>query len=223
MNRAHHDRRSGLSWQAVASLSGIALFLVLSAVVQTGVLREADAGISLAARGYTVPPLDVAASVTAVLLSFEFSMAYAAIGTFVLWRSGAGAWSLAPFGFLALTAIELVLKILLSQPPTPSDLHRPFSYPLFTINLDGSYPSGHGIRSAYFTVLAAQLLAGRSRFRQAATLALGLVFGVLLASSRIHLGVHWTSDVVGGFLLGASAALVLGQAVQQRLAARVTI
>ncbi|MFF4834150.1 phosphatase PAP2 family protein [Streptomyces sp. NPDC001315] len=68
-----------------------------------------------------------------------------------------------------------------------------------------AFPSGHAMTA---TVVCGLLLwlfhshgAGRALWRTALTLALLSVAGVGL--TRVWLGVHWASDVVGGWLLGA--------------------
>lgn len=76
---------------------------------------------------------------------------------------------------------------------------------------DWSFPSGHATHAAAFA-LGLWLLAARNRMRRPALLCLALFTLVLLVSlSRLHLQVHWPSDVLGGWLValfwaGAAAA-----------------
>ena len=69
--------------------------------------------------------------------------------------------------------------------------------------LGPSFPSGHSAgAAACFAALALVLGRGRSR-RTHAWLAGGAAFlAVAVATSRVLLGVHWLSDVIGGLALG---------------------
>jgi undecaprenyl-diphosphatase len=66
-----------------------------------------------------------------------------------------------------------------------------------------SFPSGHATGSAAFCFAGAiVLLALNRRLRRGSFLALVLVPPILVAASRVLLGVHYLSDVVAGLLLG---------------------
>lgn len=67
-----------------------------------------------------------------------------------------------------------------------------------------AYPSGHATSAAVVYLLLASLAPPRWR---GAAWALAVAIIVLNAFSRIMLGVHWASDIVGGTLLGAAFAL----------------
>jgi undecaprenyl-diphosphatase len=77
-----------------------------------------------------------------------------------------------------------------------------------------AYPSGHASNAMAFFLLAALLLSKGNRWRVAAV-AIALTIGV----SRLALGVHWPSDVLGGWLLGTAFALG-GWAIVRRNEAR---
>ncbi len=69
--------------------------------------------------------------------------------------------------------------------------------------LGPSFPSGHTTTAAAFWAAAALLL-GRRRPRLARAVLAGAAVGiaVAVASSRVLLDLHWTSDVIGGLALG---------------------
>jgi undecaprenyl-diphosphatase len=73
-----------------------------------------------------------------------------------------------------------------------------------------SYPSGHAAGSMV-VLLTAALMMGERRLRWAAV-ALSLAIG----TTRPMLGMHWPSDVIGGWMWGASFAL-LGTGVATQL------
>ena len=73
-----------------------------------------------------------------------------------------------------------------------------------------SFPSGHatGAAATYLT-LGALLARFQSRRRlKVYLLSLAVLLTVLIGLSRLYLGVHWPSDVLAGWTLGASWALL---------------
>ena len=87
---------------------------------------------------------------------------------------------------------------------------RPDLVPHLDIVYSSSFPSGHSALSpiVYFT-LAGLVAAGEGRRAQKALL-IGAAIAVVLAIgvSRIYLGVHWPTDVLAGWALGAAVAVV---------------
>ena len=69
-----------------------------------------------------------------------------------------------------------------------------------------SFPSGHAMGSMTLAMVVI-LLAWPTRWRWPALLAAG-VFALLVATSRIYLGVHYPSDILGGWM--AAMAWVVG-------------
>jgi len=72
-----------------------------------------------------------------------------------------------------------------------------------------SFPSGHAMLSAVVFLTLGALAARFSAKRRLKALALGsaVFFSVLVGLSRIYLGVHWASDVLAGWCVGAAWAM----------------
>jgi undecaprenyl-diphosphatase len=191
-----------------------AAYAVLVLAVAAGWLRSFD--VSLARAAYFGLPCWTlnASQATSVLLAGELSLLYA--GSLALLcalrrRARVGIWLVGLL--LATVAVELCFKHGLDQ-PAPSavliGLERPdceqVSYPLTTVSTPSSLPSGYAIRTAYFGLLVAALVAARwPRLAVPARLALGLAV-LLLGATRVIVGWHWPSDVLAGLLLGAATA-----------------
>jgi undecaprenyl-diphosphatase len=81
---------------------------------------------------------------------------------------------------------------------------RPDLIPHLDVALSAAYPSGHATNAAVVYLLFALVVPTAQRGRW---LAGAVVLTVLTGLSRIALGVHWPSDVIGGWMLGAAFAL----------------
>jgi undecaprenyl-diphosphatase len=73
-----------------------------------------------------------------------------------------------------------------------------------------SFPSGHAMNSAitYLTLGTLLARAEGSRAVRIYLLAVAILLTLLIGASRVYLGVHWPSDVVAGWCVGASWASV---------------
>ena len=68
-----------------------------------------------------------------------------------------------------------------------------------------AYPSGHAANAVAFFLLAALILATK---RPVLWRSVAVAVAILIGTSRVLLGVHWPSDVIGGWLWGAACALI---------------
>lgn len=127
-----------------------------------------------------------------------------ALGAAVLWFASPRIGCRAFFGTLAADTLGDVVKALARVPrpwildptlvPVPSAQAAATSY---------SFPSGHVTNfSAFLLILAASLPAPWRR----RTLPAAIVLSLLMALSRMYLGVHTPWDVSAGFLLAAAVA-----------------
>jgi undecaprenyl-diphosphatase len=72
-----------------------------------------------------------------------------------------------------------------------------------------SFPSGHAMLSAIAYLSFGALLAGAlpSRRAKVYVLSVAVLLTALIGISRVYLGVHWPSDVLAGWCLGAAWAI----------------
>ncbi|WP_206376805.1 phosphatase PAP2 family protein [Sphingomonas sp. G-3-2-10] len=111
-------------------------------------------------------------------------------------------------GFVALSVIGGALlgtglKALFDRP-------RPDLVPHLVEVSNASFPSGHAMNSAVVFLTLGALLASTHRSRRVRIYLISVAVGLTLAVgfSRVYLGVHWPSDVVAGWCIGAAWAIL---------------
>jgi undecaprenyl-diphosphatase len=113
-------------------------------------------------------------------------------------------------GALYVAAASLTAMLLSSTLKQAFDRPRPDLVPHGAMVYSSSFPSGHSTMAAavYLTLgLVASRFVARRRLK-----ALFLVSAILVTAavgvSRVYLGVHWPSDVLAGWAIGAAWALL---------------
>lgn len=87
---------------------------------------------------------------------------------------------------------------------------RPHFWDLFyPLPSDYSFPSGHALFSLTFA-LAIIILAWNSRWRWGVLL-MGSSFAIAIAWTRLYLGVHYPSDIFGGWLIAIAWTVSMGK------------
>jgi len=120
------------------------------------------------------------------------------IGILVWWRIGRLEAIMIPVGGL-ITLVNTALKLAINRPRPSADLVH-----VLSSEQGNGFPSGH----AFFAILILGLTAYfifinlKNRVLRMLVLAGLIVLILLTGTSRVYLGVHWPSDVIGGYLIG---------------------
>lgn len=88
------------------------------------------------------------------------------------------------------------------------DRPRPEVVAHWTSFASASFPSGHAANSAiiYLTLAVTIARSVRSRALRIYVVAMAMILSFLVGLSRVYLGVHWPTDVLSGWILGAGWA-----------------
>lgn len=108
--------------------------------------------------------------------------------------------------FLVATVLALFLS---SGLKAALDRARPDLVPHATQVHTASFPSGHAMHAAanYFTLGGLFARAQKRRRIRLLVVSVAALITLLVGISRVYLGVHWPTDVLGGWALGSACAL----------------
>ena len=185
----------------------LAAFVALGSAVAAGWTAGLDQAVAIGAATHRTPFQNgVALNATAlgsgtIILLIALLVAAYAIASARPRIVLALSWTLVAF------LLDNVLKLMFQHPrPTVAMIALPDSY---------SFPSGHAVAASALYVTLALIAAGTERRTgpRRLLIASGVAVALLVAWSRVYLGVHYLSDVIGGVLLGTAGAMVAARAV----------
>ncbi len=113
--------------------------------------------------------------------------------------------------------LEIFGKLFVYHPGPPFLFYRgviDFNFPSSYAHTNYSYPSGHLTRTSFLVsaLVVYLLLKAPKKFGILPQLG-ALGFLVAMMVSRVYLGEHWTTDVIGGTLLGTSLGIFTAMTV----------
>jgi undecaprenyl-diphosphatase len=191
----------------IAGLVLLLAALVLAVVAAGRGTLPGDIAIARAVQRPTSGTIDAVAGVISLIgADFTSMIVLAVIGVGVLAFLGRRDLALFLIVAAALRAVGPVLKVLIAS-PRPS-----MEAVVIVAKADGlGFPSGHALGAALLygaiAIIALQVNANRLVARGIQIVAIAMM--ALVPLSRVRLGVHWPSDVVGGLLFGLAAVCLM--------------
>lgn len=206
------ESRALLAFAGLLVLAAWGFFGILNDVVTRDPLVLIDSSVYHLLQGLRTPFGD---SIMIALTELgDAAVTLTVVTAVLLWLLWQRAWRpaaywLAAAGFAA--SLTMAIK---------AGLGRARPFPLYEGPSMFSFPSGHTTMSmvtyGFLAVLLARELSPRGRLMAFSAI---IVWVALIAFSRLYLGAHWLSDVLGGVAFGMAWVAVLGIAYSRHSAA----
>ena len=118
----------------------------------------------------------------------------------IFWRSLGKLEGMALILSGVISTINEAFKIVIGRPRPVADLVN-----VFVVETGKSFPSGHAFMAVVVLGMMAYLIITHQtkHYLKVLTASVFTVFILWVGASRIYLGAHWMSDVIGGYVIGS--------------------
>lgn len=215
LDPSQHEARALALLMVVLIGAAWLFFGVLEDVVSGDPLVLADGAIYRALQDLRTAPGD--AMMIAITELGDTAVVVAVTIIIFLWLAWKRAWRTAAYWIAAIagaSALNTAIKVALHR-TRPGELHYS-GWSAF------SFPSGHSTINMVLYGFLAFLIARDLRPALRVSVALGFAIVIfMIAFSRLYLGAHWLSDVLGGLAFGSAWLALLGLSYLRRQTERV--
>jgi undecaprenyl-diphosphatase len=187
------------TWSVVALLSAVAFGLLLWGVLANNGLTLADQGVATFIAGHRLGWLTPVVELVTWLGSSFFIVPIGLVAGGTLWlrRRTWQPLAMLAAAFLGAAGLYDIVKPAVgrARPPAALQVGGP--------DIGRAFPSGHATQSiSFYAMLAVVLIIWYApRHRRVFAVAAALII-LVIGASRLYLGVHWLTDVLGGYALG---------------------
>lgn len=219
---ARHHADSNLLVLFLLAAAGVLVFLMLASEVREGEIFAADRWLIQGLRNPSDPSVPIGPLWLRLTLTDVTALGGWAVLTLLTVISAGyliAARKVATAAFLVASILagaigSTLLKLFFARPRPDIVTHLVNTY-------STSFPSGHAMNSAivYLTLGALLARAGGDRMVRIYLMSVAVFLTLLIGFSRVYLGVHWPSDVLAGWCVGAAWAILcswIARALQRR-------
>ena len=166
-----------------------------------GYFNAIDLTVTQAMQAWTIPGLLLLARAVSWFGEFWVAIISVIITAVILLFFSYRREAIFTLAVLTAPTLNYFLKLIINRPRPNSELIK-----VFTSLTDSGFPSGHvSYYVVFFGFLIFLALKHKSwpSFLRLILLVISIALIILISFSRIYLGAHWLSDILGGYIFGA--------------------